>query len=86
MSRPAPPPEDPTYDPRAFPPFAVTVDLAVLTVAAGALQVLLVERDDHGKVFEQPVSAPDIRRAWYTTDKHDDIALEFDQPMRWHSS
>ncbi|MDX6361771.1 MAG: 8-oxo-dGTP diphosphatase, partial [Streptomyces sp.] len=32
------------YDKHAFEPFAVTVDLAVLTVRAGALQVLLVER------------------------------------------
>ena len=34
------------YDPGAFPPFAVTVDLAVLTVADGVLQLLLVERDE----------------------------------------
>ncbi|MGW4053891.1 NUDIX hydrolase [Streptomyces sp. NPDC004779] len=32
------------YDPRAFEPFAVTVDLAVLTVRAGRLHVLLVQR------------------------------------------
>jgi 8-oxo-dGTP diphosphatase len=32
------------YDPGAFPPFAVTVDLAVFTVRHGLLQVLLVER------------------------------------------
>ncbi|WP_405926115.1 NUDIX hydrolase [Streptomyces sp. NBC_00035] len=32
------------YDKYAFEPFAVTVDLAVLTVRAGVLQVLLVER------------------------------------------
>ncbi|MBT2369656.1 NUDIX hydrolase [Streptomyces sp. ISL-10] len=32
------------YDPGAFPPFAVTVDLAVFTVREGALHVLLVER------------------------------------------
>ncbi|WP_199551268.1 NUDIX domain-containing protein [Streptomyces sp. N35] len=32
------------YDPHAFAPFAVTVDLAVFTVRDGALQVLLVER------------------------------------------
>lgn len=33
-----------TYDPGAFPPFAVTVDLAVFTVREGQLHVLLVER------------------------------------------
>lgn len=32
------------YDPRSFPPFAVTVDLVVLTIHDGALSVLLVER------------------------------------------
>jgi 8-oxo-dGTP diphosphatase len=33
-----------TYDKHAYEPFAVTVDLAVLTVTEGALHVLLVER------------------------------------------
>lgn len=32
------------YDPADFPPFAVTVDLVVLTLRAGTLHVLLVER------------------------------------------
>ncbi|MEV8536932.1 NUDIX domain-containing protein [Streptomyces sp. NPDC051211] len=32
------------YDPRAFEPFAVTVDLAVFTVRGGALHVLLIRR------------------------------------------
>ncbi|MDH3681618.1 MAG: NUDIX hydrolase [Acidimicrobiia bacterium] len=32
------------YDPSAYPPFAVTVDLVVLTIRAGALRVLLVRR------------------------------------------
>jgi 8-oxo-dGTP diphosphatase len=35
------------YDPRAFPPFAVTVDMVVLTVREHRLSVLLVERDTH---------------------------------------
>lgn len=34
----------PGYDPRAFPPVAVTVDLVVFTVRGGALQALLVRR------------------------------------------
>ncbi|AVZ72221.1 NUDIX hydrolase [Streptomyces lunaelactis] len=34
------------YDPGAFPPFAVTVDLAVFTVREGRLHVLLVERGE----------------------------------------
>lgn len=37
-----------TYDPAAFPPFGVTVDVVVLTVRPpGAFSVLLVERDTH---------------------------------------
>jgi 8-oxo-dGTP diphosphatase len=36
-----------SYDPRAFPPFAVTVDVVLLTVREGVLTVLLVERDTH---------------------------------------
>lgn len=34
------------YDPTAFPPVAVTVDLVVLTLRGGALHVLLVERGE----------------------------------------
>ena len=36
-----------TYDAAAFPPFAVTVDMALLTVREDAFSVLLVERDTH---------------------------------------
>jgi 8-oxo-dGTP diphosphatase len=32
------------YDPKRYPPFAVTVDVVVLTMSAGALHVLLVRR------------------------------------------
>ncbi len=35
------------YDPSHFPPFAVTVDVVLLTVNDGRLSVLLVERDTH---------------------------------------
>ncbi len=34
------------YDPASFPPFAVTVDVVILTVRDGQLQVLLVERSE----------------------------------------
>ena len=35
------------YDPRAFPPIAVTVDVVILTVRQGQLCVLLVRRGTH---------------------------------------
>lgn len=36
----------PSYDPSQFPAFAVTVDVVILTMAAGALHVLLVRRGE----------------------------------------
>jgi len=36
-----------SYDPGEFPWFAVTVDLAVFTIRAGLLTVLLIQRRDH---------------------------------------
>src|SRR5438045_1534645 len=33
-----------TYDPHEFPPFAVTVDIVVLTMSAGRLHLVLVRR------------------------------------------
>src|SRR5918992_4317415 len=35
-----------SYDPRAFPPVAVTVDLVILTVREGELCVLLIRRGE----------------------------------------
>jgi len=43
----------------------------------------LVERDSYGKVFDQPITAADLKKASYTSDKKDAIALEFDQPVAW---
>lgn len=36
----------PGYDPSHFPPFAVTVDIVILTMSEGALHVLLVRRGE----------------------------------------
>jgi len=47
------------------------------------LMVPLVERDNYGKVLDKPITAPDLQRAYYTSGKLDEIALEFDQPMVW---
>ena len=43
----------------------------------------LVERDNYGKTFTEPITAPDLKRAYYTTDRRDEIALEFGQEMKW---
>jgi 8-oxo-dGTP diphosphatase len=41
-----PDPAPPVYDPSRFPAFAVTVDVVILTMTDGALQVLLVRRGE----------------------------------------
>ncbi|MCY2954806.1 MAG: DUF2341 domain-containing protein [Planctomycetota bacterium] len=46
----------------------------------------LVERDNHGKVFTRSITPPDIKKAYFTSDSKDEIALEFDQPMAWNNS
>jgi len=43
----------------------------------------LVQRDNYGKVFAKPITPPDLKRAYYTGGKKDEIVLEFDQPMAW---
>ena len=44
------------YDSTAYPPFAVTVDLAVFTIRRDALQVLLIERG--GEPFQGALALP----------------------------
>jgi hypothetical protein len=46
----------------------------------------VVERDNYGKVFERSITPPDLKRASYTGDTRDTIALEFDQPMAWNEA
>jgi hypothetical protein len=43
----------------------------------------LVEVDDYGLVPPQPVTAPNLKRAWFTSAAKDEIALDFGQPMTW---
>ncbi len=43
----------------------------------------LIERDHYGKVPTGPISAANLKRAYFTGDKKDMIALEFDQPVVW---
>ena len=67
-------PEGPCH----FPP-AGYADLARLTCP-------LVERDNYGKVFDRSITPPDVKRAYYTSQRNDEIALEFDQPMAWSNA
>jgi len=46
----------------------------------------LVERDNYGKVFNKSITPPDLKKAYYTGPGHDEIALEFDQPVVWADS
>ena len=43
----------------------------------------LVERDNYGLVPAAPITAPDLKKAWFTTAQHNEIALEFGQEMVW---
>ncbi len=49
----------------------------------GSLMVPLIERDACGKVPAQPITAPDLMSACFTTGKMDEIALDFGQPVAW---
>ena len=43
----------------------------------------LLEQDNYGLDRTRILSAPNLKRACFTTAKHDEVALEFDQPMIW---
>jgi alpha-L-fucosidase len=43
----------------------------------------LVEQDAYGLVPQQPITAPNLKRAWFTSAKRDEIALDFGQPVVW---
>ncbi len=43
----------------------------------------LVERDLYGIVPKRSITPPNLKRAYYTSEKRDVIALEFDQPVTW---
>ena len=50
------------------------------------LMAPLVKQDNYGLVPAQPVTAPDLKRAYYTTASQNEIALEFGQPMAANSA
>ncbi len=43
----------------------------------------LVEQDNYGLDRSKILSAPNLKRAYFSTAKSDELALEFDQPMTW---
>jgi hypothetical protein len=43
----------------------------------------LVERDNYGKVFTTSITPPDLKKAYFTSNKKDEVVLEFDQPVVW---
>jgi hypothetical protein len=43
----------------------------------------VVEQDNYGLDRTRILTAPNLRRAWFTSAKNDEVALEFDQPMIW---
>lgn len=46
----------------------------------------LIERDFYGKTPDGSITAPNLKRAFYTGAAKDTIALEFDQPVVWKDS
>ncbi len=44
----------------------------------------LVEQDIYGFKPQQPITAPDIKRAWFTSAAKSEIALDFGQPVVWN--
>ncbi len=43
----------------------------------------LVERDHYGKVPTASITAPNLKRTYFTSDTKDELVLEFDQPVKW---
>ena len=43
----------------------------------------LVEQDNYGLIPPQAITAPNLRRAYFTTGARNEIALDFGQPMAW---
>jgi hypothetical protein len=46
----------------------------------------LIERDFYGGEVVQPITAPNLKQAYYTSAAKDAIAVEFDQPVVWLDS
>ena len=46
----------------------------------------LIERDFYGRKVPEPITAPDLKEAYYASSAKDAIILEFDQPVIWLDS
>ena len=46
----------------------------------------LIERDFYGSKVPEPITAPDLKHAYYASAAKDAIILEFDQPVIWLDS
>jgi hypothetical protein len=46
----------------------------------------LIERDHYGKAAATSITPPNLKRAYFASDKKDDIVLEFDQPVKWDNA
>ena len=54
-------------------------------VRFGELLGPLIEQDNYGYVPTTPITAPDLKRAYFTTTNRTEIALEFGQAMAWNN-
>ena len=46
----------------------------------------LLEKDLYGLIPSAPITAPDVKRVWFTTTNRNEIALEFGQDMAWNNA
>ena len=46
----------------------------------------LVERDHYGKVPTTFITPPNLKRTYFTRDKKNEVAMEFDQPVKWDNA
>ncbi len=45
----------------------------------------LVQRDIYAKKSETSITAPNLLRLYFTSDKQDELGMEFDQPVKWEA-
>lgn len=46
----------------------------------------LAEQYNYGRLSDRSITPPDLQKAWYTNNRKDEIALEFDQPVIWNDT